>query len=71
LIGCWPTLKITGTSRITTLAPQMRDGKIVLTQKNTDVKELQPKQLVTVIYATIKEGHVLLSVVEPVPATPK
>jgi hypothetical protein len=61
------TLKVTGTSRITTLVPQMRDGKTVLTQRDTDAKDLQPKQTVTVIYATVnKDEHVLLSaVVEP------
>jgi hypothetical protein len=62
------SLKITGTSRITTLVPQMRDGKVVLTQRDTDAKDLQPKQPVSVLYATLKEGHVLLSaVVEPTP----
>ena len=30
-------LKVTGTSKITTLAPQTRAGKVVLTQKDTDL----------------------------------
>ena len=33
-------LRLTGTSKITTLAPQTRAKKLVLTQKDTDAKEL-------------------------------
>ena len=61
------TLRVTGTTRITTLAPQMRDKKLVMTQKETDAKDLTAGQMIAVIYATPKgEDPVLLSgVVEP------
>ena len=56
-------LKLTGTSRITTLVTQTRDGKVVLTQKETEVKALEAKQTVAVIYAEDKNDPVLLSAV--------
>jgi len=56
-------LKLTGTSRVTTLATQNRDGKVVLTQKETEVKSLEPKQTIAVIYAGEKDEAVLLSAV--------
>src|SRR5438105_4567288 len=60
------TLKLTGTSKVTTLAPQTRGGKLILSQKDTDAKDLQPGQAVAVIYASVKEDAVLLSaVVQP------
>jgi hypothetical protein len=61
------TLRVTGTTRITTLAPQTRDKKLVMTQKETDAKDLTAGQMISVIYATPKgEDPVLLSgVVEP------
>jgi hypothetical protein len=61
------TLKITGTSRITSLAPQTRDKKQVMTQKETDAKDLMAGQIVGVIYAVPSgQDPVLLSaVVEP------
>jgi hypothetical protein len=59
-------LKVTGTSKITTVTPQTRGGKLVLVQKDTDVKDLQPKQSVVVIYATAGDDTVLLAaVVQP------
>jgi hypothetical protein len=59
-------LKLTGTSKITTLSPRTQDGKTVLTQRETDAKDLQAKQPIAVIYATVKDQHVLLAaVVEP------
>lgn len=60
-------LRLTGTSKIATLAPQMRDKKLVLTQKETDAKDLKAGQLIAVIYGEPKGGEpVLLSaVVEP------
>lgn len=58
------TLKLTGTSKVTTLAPQVRDKKVVLTQKDTDAKDLAAGDLVAVIYATPKgQDPVLLSAV--------
>jgi hypothetical protein len=61
------TLSVTGTSRITTLIPQTRDKKQVMTQKEADAKDLMPGQLIAVIYATPKgQDPVLLSaVIEP------
>jgi hypothetical protein len=57
-------LKLTGTSRITTLTPQMRDKKLVLTQKETDAKDLTAGQIVAIIYAAPKgQDPVLLSAV--------
>ena len=56
-------LKLTGTSRFTTLVTQSRDGKIVLTQKETEAKSLEPKQAIAVIYADDKNDTVLLSAV--------
>lgn len=62
-------LKLTGTSRVTVLTPQNRDGKVVLTQKDAEVKSLEPKQVIAVIYADEKDEPVLLSaVVEKVAA---
>jgi hypothetical protein len=59
-------LKVTGTTKITTLAPQTRAGKEVMTQKETEAKDLQANQSIAVIYATGKEGAILLSaVVQP------
>ena len=62
-------LRLTGTSKITTLAPQTRNKKLVLTQKDTDAKDLKPGQAIAVIYAEPKGGEpVLLSaVVEAAP----
>jgi hypothetical protein len=58
------TLKITGTSHITTLAPQTRDKKLVMTQRDTDAKDLKTGQMIAVIYA-LPSGQdlVLLSAV--------
>lgn len=59
-------LKIVGTSRVTTLTPQTRGGKVVLTQRDADVADLKPGQPIAVIYTTLKEGPVLLTgVVSP------
>jgi hypothetical protein len=61
------TLKITGTSRITTLAPQTRDKKEIMAQKDTDAKDLTSGQVVSVVYATPKgqEPVLLTAVVHP------
>jgi hypothetical protein len=61
-------LKVTGTSKITTLAPQMRDKKQVMAQKDSDAKDLTPGQFIAVIYATPKgQEPVLLSAVVQAP----
>jgi len=59
-------LKITGTSKVTTLLPRMQKGNVVLTQKDTEVKDLQPKQAIALVYTMGKAGPVLLTaVVQP------
>jgi hypothetical protein len=55
-------LHLTGTSKVTTLIPQTREGKAVMTQKETDAKDLKPDQAIAVIY-TGGEIPVLLSAV--------
>ena len=56
-------LKLTGTSRVTVLSTQNRAGKMVFTQKEIEVKSLEPKQIIAVIYAGEKDDAVLLSAV--------
>lgn len=58
------TLKVTGTSKVAVLAPQKRDGKVVLTQREAAAQDLAPGQTVAVIYSEAgKDGNVLLSAV--------
>jgi hypothetical protein len=58
------TLKLTGTSRFTTLAPQKRDKTLIMAQKETDAKDVAPGQLMAVIYASpMGQEPVLLSAV--------
>jgi nitrogen fixation protein FixH len=57
------TFKLTGTSRFSTLSTQKRGEKIVLVQKDTEVKNLAAKQPIAVIYATNAGDHVLLAAV--------
>jgi len=61
------TLKLTGTSKVTVLTPQDRKGKVVLTQRDADAKDLTAGQTIAVIYSEVgKDGAVLLSaVVQP------
>jgi hypothetical protein len=54
-------LKVTGTTRITTVTLEKRAGKLVPVQKDTDVKDLQKNQNIAVIYAAGKGDNVLLS----------
>ena len=62
-------LKLTGTSKVSTLSTQMRGNQTVMVQKDTDPKSLQPNQPIAFVYATAKAGDVLLSaVVQPAPA---
>jgi hypothetical protein len=60
-------LQLTGTTKITTLIPQSRAGKTVMTQKDTDAKDLQPKQAIAVIYAEGTPPVLLSAVVQPAP----
>jgi hypothetical protein len=57
------TLKLTGTSKVYTLVPLTKAGKTVLTQRETDPKDLQAKQPIAFVYTTLPEGAVLLSAV--------
>ncbi len=61
-------LKITGTSKVTTLLPQMRKGVLVLTQRDTEAKDLQPGQAIAVVYTLVKDSPVLLTAVAQPPA---
>jgi hypothetical protein len=56
-------LRLTGTTKVTTLQLQMRAGKLVPTQKDTEAKDLAAKQAVAFVYVTLKEGPVLLAAV--------
>jgi hypothetical protein len=56
-------LKVTGTSKISTLSRQKRDGKMVFVQRDAEAGDLQAKQSIAVIYASTKDGPVLLTAV--------
>ena len=56
-------LKVTGTSKVTVLTPQKRGEKVVLTQRETDAKDLSAGQAVAIIYTEGADGPVLLSAV--------
>lgn len=59
-------LKLTGTSRVSTVTVQTRSGKMIVLQRDTDVKDLQPGQSIAVVYTKLKEDAILLSaVVDP------
>ena len=64
------TLTLTGTSKVTVLAPQKRGDKVVMTQREAEAKDLVAGQSIAVIYAEAgKDGPVLLSAVaHPAPA---
>ena len=60
------TFKLTGTSRFSMLSTQKRGDKLVLVQKDAEVKNLAEKQTIAVIYANNAGEHVLLAaVVQP------
>jgi hypothetical protein len=56
-------LTLTGTSKFTTLTSQHRSGKLVIVQKDTEAKDLQAKQSITIIYTMGPAGPVLLSAI--------
>ena len=56
-------LKLSGTTKVYTLTTQMRGGKPVLVQKETDPKTLQPNQTIAIIYTVTKDDLILLSAV--------
>jgi hypothetical protein len=61
-------LKITGTTKVTTLTPRMQKGGVVIAQKDTEVKDLQPKQSIAMVYTMVKDSPVLLAAVVQPPA---
>jgi len=61
-------LKITGTTKVTTLTPRMQKGGVVMAQKDTEVKDLQPKQSIAIVYTMVKDSSVLLAAVVQPPA---
>ena len=59
-------LKVTGTSNIFLLTPQVRSGKTVLTQRSVTTSDLAAGQSVAVIYSTAdKESVLLTAVIKP------
>ena len=56
-------LKVTGTTKITTLGQRKSGGKVTLTQRDTDAKDLEKNQTIAVIYTTASGGPVLLAAV--------
>jgi hypothetical protein len=55
------TLKLSGTSKLFLLATRAgTGGKVVITQREVDLKDLKPRQVIAVIYTSGKEGEVLL-----------
>ncbi len=63
------TFKVTGTTKLTTVTAQKRAGKEVATQRDTDLKDLQPNQPIAIIYTKVGESPVLLAgVAQPAPA---
>jgi hypothetical protein len=56
-------LKITGTSKLSTVSTRDTAAKVVLVQRDTDVAELKPGQAIAIIYTTMKDGNVLLTAV--------
>lgn len=56
-------LRLTETSKVTTLSARETGGKQIVVQKSTDPKDLRPKQAIAVTYTTTKEGNILLSAV--------
>src|SRR5947209_17511153 len=57
------TLRLTGTSKLSTLTTRGQKDKAVFVQRDTEPKDLQPKQVIAVIYADGPYGQVLLSAV--------
>jgi hypothetical protein len=59
-------LKVTGTSRLATLRVRMQAGKPVATQKDTDLKDVEPKQSIALVYMMVQDTPVLLTaIVQP------
>jgi len=60
-------LTVTGTSKFHLLAPQVRSGKTVITQRSAETSDLAPGQSIAVIYTVADKDNVLLTaVIKPV-----
>lgn len=57
------TLKLSGTSKVTTLGTQTREGRTTFVQRDTEPARLQPNQGIAVIYTVVENDTVLLSAV--------
>ncbi len=57
------TLRLTGTSRISTVTIQKRAGKDTFVQRDTTPRDLEPGQTVAVVYVMGTGGNVLLTAV--------
>src|SRR5579859_1238875 len=64
------SLKVHGTTKVTQLTFQKRAGQTVAVQREAAVKDLQPEQVVSVIYTSVGDELVLLSAVA-IPAKEK
>jgi hypothetical protein len=53
-------LKLVGTSKVTTLVPLKKDGKVVYTRRETQARDLKANQPITAIYAKAKGGGNIL-----------
>lgn len=56
-------LKITGTSNFFLIAPQVRSGKTVITQRKAEASDLAKGQSIAVIYTEADKEHILLNAV--------
>jgi hypothetical protein len=56
-------LKLTGTSKLTVMSQEKRAGKLVPVQRDVDATELEPGQMVAVIYTAGATEPILLSAV--------
>ena len=61
------SLRLTGTSKISLLTSRTQGGKVVVVQRDTDAKDLQPRQEIAVIYTSGAAGLTLLSAVVQAP----
>jgi hypothetical protein len=58
------SLKLRGTSKVSTLTTQVRDGQTVAVQRDADAKDLKPNQPVAIIYTQVADkDYVLLAAV--------
>ncbi|HZU38665.1 MAG TPA: hypothetical protein VFA18_22250 [Gemmataceae bacterium] len=57
------TLKVRGTTHITTLTTRRQGGQVVLVQNETDAGSVRKNQVIAVIYTTTGSDRVLVSAV--------